>query len=125
MELDEILEGYERMIGRVPPKVAARIDLMRERDPAALSRLESLRAHFLEPETLDQKTVQLIAFAILLAQTSNAAGNHARAALRAGATPEELIDTVHIAFLFRGLAAANHAGEILAEIFASEEQADT
>ncbi|RSK32321.1 carboxymuconolactone decarboxylase family protein [Rhodovulum iodosum] len=112
------------MIGRVPPKVAARIDLMRERDPVALDRLETLRAQFLDPDTLDQKTVQLIAFAILLVQTSNAAGNHARAALRAGATPKELIDTVHIAFLFRGLAAANHAGEILADVFAATEQAD-
>lgn len=120
MDIDEILSGYERMIGRVPPKVAKRIELMQERDPEALERLETVRAQFLDPKHLDQKTVQLISFAILLVQTSNAAGNHARAALRAGATVEDLIDTVHIAFLFRGLAAANHAGEILADVFASE-----
>jgi len=59
--------------------------------------------------------VQLMAFAILLVQTSEAAANHAKAA--AGATLEELHASAGIAALFRGVAAFNMAGEILAGLF--------
>ena len=123
MTVDEILAGYEAMIGRVPPKVAKRIELMAEADPAALSQLEEVRAAFLNPRHLDQKMVQLMVFAILLTQTSGAARNHARAALRAGASRQELVEAANVAFLFRGLAAANHAGEMLQEVFAEADNA--
>ena len=50
-------------------------------------------------------------------QTSEAAANHARAAIKAGATLEELHASAAIAALFRGVAAFNLAGEILATLF--------
>ena len=75
--------------------------------------LEDWRIAALTPDALDQKTVQLMAFAILLVQTSEAAANHAKAAIKAGATLEELHASAGIAALFRGVAAFNMAGEIL------------
>ncbi len=69
--------------------------------------------------------MQLIAFAILLTQTSAAAEFHAKAALRAGATKEQLMDAAKVAFLFRGLAAANQAGEVLSRVFAPAENSET
>ncbi len=123
MDPDQIKEGYREMIGRVPPKVAARIDLFADLDAQALSRMEELRADFLDSSTIPAKYVQLMVFAILLTQTSPAAKFHALAAIRAGATPNELLDATKVAFLFRGLAAMNHAGEILTEVFAESEAA--
>ena len=61
--------------------------------------------------------MQLMAFAILLVQTSEAAANHAKAAIKAGATLEELHASAGIASLFRGVAAFNMSGEILAGLF--------
>ena len=86
-------------------------------DPALLAALEDWRLAALTPDALDPKTVQLMAFAILLVQTSEAAANHAKAAVKAGATLEELHATAGVASLFRGLAAFNLAGEILSEMF--------
>ena len=83
----------------------------------ALTALEDWRIAALTPDALDQKTVQLMAFAILLVQTSEAAANHAKAAIKAGATLEELHASAGIAALFRGVAAFNMAGEILAGLF--------
>jgi alkylhydroperoxidase/carboxymuconolactone decarboxylase family protein YurZ len=105
------------MLGFTPPKIAKRLKLGMRTDPQILAALEDWRIAALTPDALDQKTVQLISFAILLAQTSEAAANHARAAVKAGATREELHATAGLAALFRGLAAFNMAGEIINELF--------
>ena len=115
--VDKIWKTYIGMIGTVPPKVKKRIHFSASVDVDSLSQLEELRLAFLESKHLDAKHVQLIAFALLLAQLSAAAEHHARAAILAGATKEELHDVAKIAFLFRGLPAMNHAGEVLCKVF--------
>lgn len=110
-------QRYQDMIGVTPPKIAKRLKLSMDVDPALLAALEDWRLAALSPDALDPKTVQLICFGILLAQTSDAAANHARAAVKAGATREELHATAGLAALFRGLAAFNHAGEIIGNLF--------
>jgi alkylhydroperoxidase/carboxymuconolactone decarboxylase family protein YurZ len=115
--VDKIEDGYVDMIGTVPPKVHKRIRFSAGVDMDSLIQLESLRADFLDSKHLDAKQVQLMAFAILLTQTSAAAEHHARAAIRAGATKAELFDAAKVAFLFRGLAAMNHAGEVLSAVY--------
>ena len=115
--LDDLSRRYEEMIGFTPPKIAKRLQLGMRVDPEVTTALEDWRIAALTPEALDQKTVQIMAFAILLTQTSEAAGNHARAAIRAGATLEELHAAAAIATLFRGVAAFNLAGELLAGLF--------
>ena len=115
--LEEFEQRYIDMLGFTPPKIAKRLKLGMRTDPKILAALEDWRIAALTPDALDQKTVQLISFAILLAQTSEAAANHARAAVKAGATREELHATAGLAALFRGLAAFNMAGEIINELF--------
>lgn len=115
--LAEFEQRYQDMIGVTPPKIAKRLKLGMSVDPDLLAALEDWRMAALTPDALDQKTVQLICFAILLAQTSEAAANHARAAVKVGASREELHAVAALAALFRGLAAFNMAGEIIANLF--------
>jgi alkylhydroperoxidase/carboxymuconolactone decarboxylase family protein YurZ len=76
--------------------------------------IERLRAQLLEPDALDLKTSQLMAFGMLLMNLSQAAENHAVAALRAGASVQELQAVAGIAFVFRGIPAINLSGEAIA-----------
>ena len=115
--LEDLELRYTEMIGFTPPKIAKRLKLGMRVDPALVTALEDWRTAALTPTALDQKTVQLMSFAILLVQTSEAAANHARAAIKAGATLEELHAAAAIAALFRGVAAFNLAGEVLATLF--------
>ncbi len=52
-------------------------------------------------------------FGMLLMNLQDAAKLHGLAAYRAGATIEELSAVVNLAFLFRGLSAANLGAEII------------
>lgn len=61
-------------------------------------------------------------FGMLLMDLSDAARLHAIAARRAGATYEELSAVVGLAFLFRGLPAANRGAEVIQEILRMEEE---
>jgi alkylhydroperoxidase/carboxymuconolactone decarboxylase family protein YurZ len=115
--LDQLESRYTEMIGFTPPKIAKRLKLGMRVDPELVTALEDWRIAALTPKALGQKTVQLMSFAILLVQTSEAAANHAKAAIRAGATLEELHASAAIAALFRGVAAFNLAGEILSTLF--------
>ena len=48
-ELDELRKSYADLLGFVPPRVAARTDLMSRLDPEGLLAQEQVRAHFLSP----------------------------------------------------------------------------
>ena len=61
-----------------------------------------------------------LGFGILLALMGDAARLHALAARRAGASWEELSAVVSLAFLFRGLPAANLGAEIIQKMAADE-----
>jgi alkylhydroperoxidase/carboxymuconolactone decarboxylase family protein YurZ len=115
--LAELEKRYEDMIGFTPPRIAKRLKLGMGVAPEVVAAIEDWRITALTPDALDQKSVQLMAFAILLTQTSEAATNHAKAAIKAGATLEELHAAAAIAALFRGVAAFNLAGEVLAGLF--------
>src|ERR1700760_2619545 len=122
-KLQALEARYTDMIGFTPPKIAKPPRLGMQVDPALVTALEDWRIAALTPKALDQKTVQLMSFAILLVQTSEAAANHARAAIKAGATLQELHASAGIAALFRGVAAFNLAGEILATLFPEAKEA--
>ena len=115
--LAEFEQRYQDMIGHTPSKIAKRLKLGMAVDPDLVAALEDWRIAALTPDALDAKTVQLICFAVLLAQTSEAAANHARAAVKTGATVEELHATAGLAALFRGVAAFNLAGEMIGNLF--------
>jgi len=114
---DEDLQAYRdfyvELLGFVPPRIQARTDLLARVDPELLAMQEDLRRHCMYPACFDVKTAQLMLFGMLLMNLQDAARLHGLAAYRAGATVEELSAVVNLAFLFRGLSAANLGAEII------------
>jgi alkylhydroperoxidase/carboxymuconolactone decarboxylase family protein YurZ len=122
--IEEFRATYEQMLGFVPPRVQQRFAASAESNPEVLLAQERLRNLIMYPEALDQKTVQLVLFGILHAKLSDAAKLHGLAALRAGATWDELRAVVDLAFLFTGFSAANRGPQVLAEIAELENKSD-
>lgn len=114
MPFDAIEAIYQKLIGYMPPRMKQRVQRGLRIDPKFTEMVEALRDHAVAPKALDLKTSQLIAFGILLNNQSHAAVNHGCAALRAGATEEELHAVAELAFLFRGLPALNFSEEAIA-----------
>jgi alkylhydroperoxidase/carboxymuconolactone decarboxylase family protein YurZ len=112
----EYYKIYEELIGFVPPRIKARIEVGSQIDPDLLDKVEEIRKLTMYPAALDTKTAQLILFALLLSHVAPAAEYHARGAMRAGATPQEMHAAAGLAFLFRGMPAFNLAGEILQKL---------
>jgi 4-carboxymuconolactone decarboxylase len=110
---------YEDLIGFTPPRIRERIKLGLEVDPVLLDQIEEIRANAMYPRCFDVKTAQLMLFGITLAQLLPAAEFHARGAVRAGATKEELHATAGLAFLFRGMPAFNLGAEIINKVIES------
>ena len=116
---------YEDLIGFVPPRIEARLNVTGALDPKLVELQEQMRAHAMYPKSFDVKTAQLMLFGMLLMDGSDAAVLHAIAARRAGASWPELQDVVSLCFLFRGLSAANKGAELLANLAAREEEEGT
>jgi len=114
--LEKYRAAYAELIGFVPPRVQARTDILSRTDPELLELQEQIRRHAMYPKCFDVKTAQLMLFGMLLMTLSDAARLHAIAAHRAGATHEELSAVVGLAFLFRGLPAANLGAQVIQEI---------
>lgn len=111
---------YTELIGFVPPRIQARTDLLGRLDPQLLEMEEKLRKRAMYPDCFDVKTAQLMLFGMLLMTLADATRLHAIAARRAGASWEEMSAVVNLAFLFRGLPAANLGAQIIQEIADSE-----
>jgi len=112
-QVEEYRAVYKELIGFVPPRIRDRTDLLARIDPELLELQENLRKHCMYPTEFDVKTAQLMIWGIMLTQLNAAARLHGIAALRAGATIEELSAVVNLVFLFRGLSAANLGAELI------------
>jgi 4-carboxymuconolactone decarboxylase len=121
--VDEAGKIYEELIGFVPPRIEARLNVTGALDPKLVELQEQMRAHAMYPKSFDVKTAQLMLFGMLMMDGSDAAVLHAMAARRAGASWQELQDVISLCFLFRGLSAANKGAELLANLAAREEEA--
>jgi 4-carboxymuconolactone decarboxylase len=115
-KIDEYRESYRDLVGFVPPRIASRMARLSELDPNFLIAQEEVRRQAMYPKALDQKTVQLILFAVLAVNVRDAAKLHGLAARRAGASWEELQATLNLAFLFGGLSVSNVGAHVLEEI---------
>lgn len=115
-------QSYQEMAGFLPPRVEARFDVTGALDPAMLDLQEKARAHALETDQFDAKQVQLLIFAMLVVELSDAAVIHGVAARRAGASWGELQAVVNLAYVFRGVSAANRGAEMLIRIAERERQ---
>jgi alkylhydroperoxidase/carboxymuconolactone decarboxylase family protein YurZ len=121
---DERGKIYKELIGFLPPRIEARINVTGALDPEMLDIQERMREHGMYPKCFDVKTAQMMIFGMMLMDLSDAATLHAIAARRAGATWEELQAVVNLCFLFRGLSAANRGAEILANVAKREADAE-
>ena len=119
-ELAALRAPYTELIGFVPPRIQARTELGSRLDPELLRLQEAVRLRAMNPACFDVKTSQLMLFGILLALMGDAARLHAIAARRAGASWEELHAVVGLAYLFRGMPAANLGAEVLLKMAEAE-----
>jgi alkylhydroperoxidase/carboxymuconolactone decarboxylase family protein YurZ len=115
---------YQELLGFVPPRIEARLNVTGALDPKMIALQEEIREHGMYPSCFDVKTAQLMLFGMLLMDLNDAAPLHCIAARKAGATWEELQAVINLAFLFRGLSAANRGAEILANVAKREADAD-
>jgi 4-carboxymuconolactone decarboxylase len=118
--LARVRAPYEELIGFVPPRILARTELGARLDPELLELQEAVRMRAMYPACFDVKTSQLMLFGILLALMGDAARLHAVAARRAGASWDELHAVTGLAYLFRGMPAANLGAEIIAKLAEAE-----
>lgn len=119
--IESYRRSYEDLVGFVPPRVDSRLKAMTASNPEFLIAQEEVRRLAMYPDVLDQKTVQLILFAVLAVNVRDAATLHGLAARRAGASWEELQATLNLAFLFGGLSVSNRGALVLEEIALLEE----
>lgn len=117
-------EIYKDLIGFLPPRIEARINVTGALSPDLLELQEQMRVLAMYPKCFDVKTSQLMLFGMLLMDMNDAAPLHGIAARRAGASWEEMQAVVSLAFLFRGLSAANRGAELLANIAKRESEGD-
>jgi 4-carboxymuconolactone decarboxylase len=115
-KIEQYRQSYVEMVGFLPPRIASRMARLSELNPDFLIAQEEVRRQAIYTDALDQKTVQLILFAVLAVNARDGAKMHGLAALRAGATWDELQATVNLAFLFGGLSVSNRNATILDEI---------
>ncbi|WP_084651638.1 carboxymuconolactone decarboxylase family protein [Ottowia thiooxydans] len=123
--VEERGEIYQELLGFVPPRIRSRFHVTGALDTKMLDLQEQARTHAMYPEGMDQKTVQLLLFGMLLMDMSDAATVHGLAARRAGASWAELQAVISLCYLFRGLPAANRGADILADLAAREDAAAT
>lgn len=113
-------ETYKDLLGFVPPRVSDRLNITSVLDPRSMELQEEIRTHAMETTCFDAKTTQVIIFAMLMMDLSDAALTHAIAARRCGASWEELQAAISLCYLFRGLPAANRGASVLAEAMQRE-----
>ncbi|ANN72246.1 carboxymuconolactone decarboxylase family protein [Bordetella bronchialis] len=109
-------DSYRDLLGYLPPRVESRLLVTGALDPELVRLQEAVRAHAMNPKCFDTKTAQLMIFGMLVVELSDAAVIHGIAARRAGATWEEMQAVVSMAYIFRGVSAANRGAEMLARI---------
>ena len=120
LDLQQYKNSYVQLFGEMPPLPDAKFAFAAQIDPEGLAQLEAVRAHAFASSLLDPKTIQLICFAVLLAQGIPAASEHARAARRTGATWEELWLVCELTAAVQSSGPVNQGGSILQKLRLSE-----
>lgn len=120
--LEDRAESYRDMIGFLPPRVEARLHLTGALDPVILDMQEKVRMRAIDNDQFDPKQTQLMIFGMLVVELSDAAFMHGVAARKAGASWAELQAVVNLAYVFRGVSAANRGAEFINRIIERESE---
>lgn len=104
----------EKSFAKTADDVVAGIGLIRDGAPATMKAFGSLAAAATAPEALDTKTKELMALAISIAvRCDGCVAYHTRAAMKAGAVRQEIVETVGIAVYMGGGPAAVYGADAL------------
>tara|TARA_Y100000768_G_C23948505_1_gene668890 strand:- start:538 stop:909 length:372 start_codon:yes stop_codon:yes gene_type:complete len=111
--VEAIRTGYVALLGYVPDNIEKRLQLAELTDEAtAIEVIEQFREKLILKNPLDQKTQQLVHFALLIGgMHKEPAILHAKGALKAGATPKELMGICETAAVTGGMPAFSLAVE--------------
>lgn len=120
--LAERAQSYKDMIGFLPPRVEARLHLTGALDPTILDLQEQVRMRAIDNDQFDAKQTQLLIFGMLVVELSDAAFMHGVAARKAGASWAELQAVVSLAYVFRGVSAANRGAELITRLIERENE---
>lgn len=115
---EAIRDRYRDVFATVPPGIEARIAVAEATGRlGAVETIEELRRVLLADNPLDARTQQLVHFAQLVALgRDEPARLHARGALRAGATPADLVGVAETSLVTSGMPAYALAIDIVAEL---------
>jgi AhpD family alkylhydroperoxidase len=104
----------ETPFAKAADDVVAGLALIRESAPAAMKAFGSLAAAATAPKALDTRTKELMALAISVAvRCGGCVAYHTRASLKAGASREEIAETVALAVYMGGGPAAVYGADAL------------
>ena len=87
VSLEQRGDIYKDLLGFVPPRIEARLNVTGAIDPTMVDLQEQIREHGMYPKCFDVKTAQLMLFGMLLMDLSDAAILHGIAARKAGCQP--------------------------------------
>lgn len=92
----------------------AAIDTLRKSAPGPMQAFSALAREALKPNALDLKTKELLAIAIAIAtRCDGCVGFHVKAAIKAGATREEVLETCSLAIYMGAGPSMIYAAETL------------
>ncbi|HLI53146.1 MAG TPA: carboxymuconolactone decarboxylase family protein [Acidimicrobiales bacterium] len=115
---EAIRDRYRQVFATVPQGIEARLAVAEATGRlGAVETIEQLRRVLLTDNPLDARTQQLVHFAQLVALgRDEPARLHARGALRAGATPADLVGVAETSLVTSGMPAYALAIDIVAEL---------
>ncbi len=115
---EAIRDRYRQVFATVPPGIEARLAVAEATGRlGAVETIEQLRRVLLADNPLGARTQQLVHFAQLVALGRDVPARlHARGALRAGATPADLVGVAETSLVTSGMPAYALAVEIIAEL---------
>lgn len=115
---EAIRDRYREVFATVPAGIEARIAVAEATGRLdAVETIEQLRRVLLSENPLDARTQQLVHFAQLVALGRDGPARlHARGAVRAGATPADLVGVAETSLVTSGMPAYSLAIEIIAEM---------
>ncbi|SHE60841.1 4-carboxymuconolactone decarboxylase [Ferrithrix thermotolerans DSM 19514] len=122
MGIEDIKQRYESTFGKFPESVQKRFELAKLADRLeSIFEVESLRKTLLAENPLPTKIQQLVHFGQLLALGAyEPAEMHAKAAVKAGATPAEMMGVLETTLITAGMPRFSKGVEIVAAIFVQE-----
>jgi 4-carboxymuconolactone decarboxylase len=117
-EEERLGSTYRTLFGEIPPHVRDRwATLAGAGRAASIEKIEQMRGQLIANNPLGLKVQQLVHFGQLLVVGSEGPARlHARAALRQGATVEELIGVAETALITGGIAAFSLGIRLIAEV---------